>query len=186
MLLWTVKIFLMTGRDFITNGRHFHNDRSRFPWWFQVENFGKIQERKGSISSSKFYGQLWDNVVTCLCPIHLLNSILLVRCWWYVCHEDRCFGFSGFGSKWVHSQGESRYSMVGRYSKVEYGLFRHFCGGLLYRKLTEWMTRPKVIYVLFGWFTGCVRFSWDFRKMWTWNLWRNVLKCVMVSKKLNL
>ena len=87
--------FMMTGRDFIINGWDLHNDKWRFLQWqvkillwtveiFMMTNrdfyddFRLRKFRSEGEGSQSFDGQLTDNVVICLCPIHPLNIILLL------------------------------------------------------------------------------------------------------------
>ena len=103
ILLWTFEIFMMTGRDyhaemsrflwwqvdifivvvrnFVMNSLNFHDGRPRFLWLFQVDNFGPILERKGSISPSSFDGQLPDNGFRHFCGGFLCGNmrVLLKR-----------------------------------------------------------------------------------------------------------
>ena len=69
---WQVEIFMIAGQDFYDN-------RLRFSWWFQVKNFSARE-------TSHNPGQLPDNVVICLRPIHPVNSILIGYFRWYVGH----------------------------------------------------------------------------------------------------
>ena len=119
ILSWTVEIFMMTSRDFYDD--------------FRSTEFRSVRE--GSILPSSLDGQLPNNVVTCLCPNHRVNSTLLVCSRWYVWHESCCCGFSGFWSKWIHRQDESRCIMVERFA------VKHFSDGFLNRKMAAWVNR---------------------------------------------
>ena len=62
-------------------------------------------------------------------------GILLVYSLWYVRHEGCCCGFTGFWWKWIHSQDESRYSVVRMFA------VRHFCSGFLNGEIAAWVSR---------------------------------------------
>ena len=143
ILLWTVNIFMTTSRDFIINGRGLHDYRPRFSWW-QVEIFmvaGRYFVMNGQYFHADIYllrlnsGAQGKFLTIQFCSFHPANGILF-----------RAFSVL---------RGVRRlYSTIARFT------VRHFCGRVLYGKITAWMNGDTESLLLFGWSPACVRTLW--------------------------